>query len=242
MPPLFICNMGKYYERLLLLQDSRYRDFTAKLIPSVDKNSFIGVRTPQLRALAREILNEGGYDDFLNALPHRYFEENMLHAFIVSMDKCSIDVLIERIEHFLPYMDNWAVCDQMSPKMFAKYPKEVYAAVVRWLSDSHEYTRRFAIVTLLQYFLDDNFSPSMLEQVATVACGEYYVNMAVAWYFSFALIKQWEYALPYITECRLPRDIHNMTIQKAADSFRISDERKIFLKGMRRRKNVFDKS
>lgn len=215
-----------YIERIKSLADEEYRDFTAKLIPNINIESIIGVRIPKLRSLARDIVKEGKYEPFVEKLPHRYHEENLLHAFILTLEKRPINEVISRIDSFLPFINNWAVCDCMSPKIFARHKQEVYSAVKRWASDRHDYTRRFAAVTSLQFFLDDNFELSHLDDMAAINTCEYYVMMGVAWYFSVALVKQWEATLPYIIERRLPYKVHNMAIQKAIESLRITADKK----------------
>lgn len=220
--------------RLFALRDEDYRAFTVKLIPGVDERSVIGVRVPHLRAMAKGLVQAGDHLSFMQNLPHRYHEENLLHGYMLSMGGVSLHEVLQRLDGFLPYVDNWAVCDTITPKVFARNRDVVYRAIRRWMVSGHVYTRRFAVVSSMQFFLDEGFAPYMLDDVAAVPSDEYYVMMAVAWYFSFALIKQWDAALPYIEQNRLPRDVHNMTIRKALDSYRLPVERKDFLKGLRR--------
>lgn len=220
-------------ERLLSMQDTVYRDFNSSLIPTVDKSTVIGVRTPLLRRLARE-LGDRDKELFLSQLPHRYYEENNLHAFII----CNIrnfDDCVTALDAFLPYVDNWATCDSMRPKCFGKSGRALLPYVDRWLSSSHTYTIRYAIGMLLSYFLDGEFDESILERVSAVDSDEYYVRMMSAWFFATALAKQWESALPYIADGRLPVWEHNKTIQKAVESYRITPEQKEYLRGLRRK-------
>lgn len=223
-------------EYLFSNQDLGFRDFNAKLIPNVAKERIIGVRTPILRKLARELIKNGEWEAFVQELPHDYQEENCLHGFILGTRKADYEQVIEDVEAFLPYVDNWAVCDTISPKIFKKHPKDVYERIRRWVRSDQEYTVRFAVVTLLQFFLDEEFQPEMLELVASLRREEYYINMAIAWYFSFALIKQYETALPLFESGRLDPWIQNKSIQKAVESYRISGERKAYLKTLKAKK------
>lgn len=218
--------------RLFTLQDKDYATFQAKLIPTVEAKSIIGVRTPELRALAKEFYKAGGYEKFLKALPHKYFDENQLHAFLISLEK-EFDVAITRLTDFLPYIDNWATCDQLSPKVFKKHLEALLPYIKTWLSSDHTYTVRFAIGMLMQFYLDEAFLPEYLEMVASVVSEEYYIRMEIAWYFATALSKQYESASPYLTEQRLDPWTHKKTIQKAVESNRITPEQKTFLKTLR---------
>ena len=215
------------------MRDEAFADFEAGLLPGVERASIIGVRTPQLRKLAREMLRGGPAELFMQQLPHTFFDENLLHSLLLSLQHLPIEELLARVDAFLPFVDNWAVCDQLRPKLFAQHPQEVYSYVARWLQSEQVYVRRYGIVASMTYFLDENFAPSMLSDVARVPAEEYYVMMAVAWYFSFALVKRWDSALPFIEERRLPRTVHNKAIQKAVESLRISPERKEFLRSLR---------
>lgn len=220
-------------DRLKSMQDLKYRDFQAALMPTVDAASVIGVRTPLLRALAKELKNTD-VERFLDSLPHKYYEENNLHAFILCETK-DIDSCLRRVEAFLPYVDNWATCDCMRPKCFKKNTERLLPFIDRCLSSCHTYTVRYGIGLLMSYFLDDGFDSKYLEQVSSVQSDEYYVNMMSAWYFATALAKQWESTLPYITEYRLPLWVHNKTIQKAIESYRITDEQKEYLRAFKRK-------
>ena len=216
-------------ERLTALRDPAYAEFQKKLIPTVSPESFVGVRTPELRKLAKELAQTGEAEAFINELPHRFFDENQLHAFILSEDR-DFERCLSRVSVFLTYVDNWATCDQMSPKVFKKHRVELLPVIERWLHDGHAYTVRFAIGMLMEHFLDGDFDPRYLAWVSAVRSGEYYVNMMAAWYFATALAKQYDAAFPYIRDRRLPAWTHNKAIQKAAESFRVPPEHKAALK------------
>ena len=215
-------------QKLFELQDIPYRDFQLKLIPGQQADSFIGVRTPALRSLAKELINGGNWQDFTHSLPHRYFDENQLHAMILSQLGV-FNIAAEEVENFLPYVDNWATCDQLRPKAFRKDKPALMAMIRRWIASDRTYTVRFATGMLMCHFLDDDFSPEILELAASVHSQEYYINMMTAWFFATALAKQYTAALPYITERRLDPWVHAKTILKARESYRISDEQKSFL-------------
>ena len=214
------------------LQDIKYRDFQAKLIPRKDTEIMIGVRTPELRKLAKQMLKREDIGEFLRDLPHRYFDEDQLHAFIVSGIK-EYGKCMEELMRFLPFVDNWATCDQMSPGVFKKHKPELLAEIREWLGSEHTYTVRFGIGMLMQHFLDEDFDPAYPELVAGVHSEEYYVNMMIAWYFATALAKQYDAVLPFIEERRLDPWTHNKSIQKAVESYRISDEQKEYLRSLK---------
>ena len=230
--------------RLFAMQDVKYRDFQSKLIPNVPPDLFIGIRTPDLRKYARELYKEEKdpaagsirQDSFLEAfledLPHQYFDENQLHAFVISEEK-NFDVCIARIERFLPFADNWATCDQLSPKVFKKNRDALLPCLKKWISSDHTYTVRFAIGMLMQHYLDDAFDPSYPELIASVQSEEYYVRMMIAWYFATALAKQYDAVLPFLEERRLDPWTHNRTIQKAVESYRITPEQKTYLRSLK---------
>ena len=219
-------------EHLFSMQDTKYRDFQAKLIPTVEADSVIGVRTPELRKYATELIRQGDYDAFLQDLPHKYFDENQLHAFIVSgirdYEKC-----MEELCRFLPYVNNWATCDQMSPKVFKKHKTELFKQVKEWIKSDETYTARFAIGMLMEHFLDEDFDPEYPKMVAKVRSEEYYINMMIAWYFATALAKQYDAILPYIEEKKLNAWTHNKAIQKSVESYRITPEQKDYLKSLK---------
>jgi len=219
-------------DTLKRLQDLKYREMQIRIIPTVKPESVIGVRTPELRALAKEILKSGDYKAFLKELPHEYFEENQLHAFIISGIR-DLRECMEELEKFLPFVDNWATCDQMSPKIFKKHREELLTHVRDWLGSGETYTVRFGIGMLMEHFLDDAYDPAYPAMVAELRSEEYYVNMMIAWYFATALAKQYESILPYIEEKRLDDWTHNKAIQKSIESYRITDEQKIYLRSLK---------
>jgi 3-methyladenine DNA glycosylase AlkD len=219
-------------DQLFALQDVAFGDFQAKLMPNINRNNIIGVRTPALRALARKIAKTDAAQEFIGQLPHRYFEENNLHAFIVAQTS-DFDEAMRQTELFLPHIDNWATCDQFTPAALKKHPDELLKAVRRWIESSHTYTVRFAIKMLMTFYLDDLFCDEYPQMVAAVKSDEYYVKMMIAWYFATALSKQYDAIVGYLTEHRLDAWCHNKTIQKAIESYRISDERKAVLKKMK---------
>ncbi|QFJ55118.1 DNA alkylation repair protein [Pseudobutyrivibrio xylanivorans] len=219
-------------EELFKLQDIKYRDFQSKLIPGIDTDSVIGVRTPELRKYAKKLAKQTDIEVFLDILPHKYFDENQLHAFIISEIK-DYDSCIVEVNKFLPYVDNWATCDQMSPKVFKKHKEELLKEISGWVDSSETYTIRFGIGMLMQHFLDEDFNPKYHEMVASVKSDEYYINMMIAWYFATALAKQWDATVPYIVEHRLEKWTNNKAIQKSVESYRISPEQKEYLKSFK---------
>lgn len=222
-------------DELFRLQDEKYRDFQAKLIPTVDPERVIGVRTPQLRQYARQLAKRKDISAFLNNLPHGYFEECQLHAFIISGMK-DYDKCMEEVDHFLPSIDNWATCDQLSPKIFKKHKEKLLDHIRIWIQSEETYTIRFSIGMLMEHFLDEDFDTDYPEMVAKIRSDEYYANMMIAWYFATALAKQYEAVLPYIERQRLDKWTHNKTIQKAVESYRITPEKKEYLKSLKVRK------
>ncbi len=225
-------NKTDLHKKLYSLQDLKYRDMQIRIIPTVDPKSIIGVRTPELRAIAKEMLKEGDYSDFLKALPHGYFEENQLHAFIISGIK-DMDVCMKELEIFLPYVDNWATCDQMSPKVFKKHREELLHHIEKWIRSDRTYTVRFSVGMLMEHFLDEDFDPVYPDMVAALRSEEYYINMMIAWYFATALAKQYESIIPYIEKRKLDQWTHNKAIQKSVESYRITDEQKKYLKTLK---------
>ena len=220
------------FQRLSELSDPTYRDFHAGLIPNISPETILGVRVPALRRLARELRGSAEAQEFMAALPHEYYDENCLHGLLIN-DIKDFGATVSALDAFLPYVDNWAVCDLISPRSFKSRPAELAAHVRRWLESSHSYTVRFGIGVLMSFYLDEGFEPAQLEAVAERCCEEYYVNMMVAWYFATALAKQPEAALPYIENRRLSRWTHNKAIQKSIESRRIPDETKAYLKTLR---------
>ena len=221
-------------EKLSSLQDLKYRDMQVRIIPSVKPESIIGVRTPELRKMTKELAQSREIGVFLENLPHKFFEENQLHAFIVSGMKDYRECL-GALNRFLPYVDNWATCDQMSPRVFKKHRPELMESIRGWLGSAETYTIRFGIGMLMEHYLDEDYDPACPEMVAAVRSEEYYVNMMIAWYFATALAKQYEAVLPFITEHRLDTWTHNKAIQKAIESFRITPEQKEYLKSLKNR-------
>ena len=219
-------------KNLLSMQDEKYRSFQVKLFPTVDPQTVIGVRTPELRSYAKKLLKEEGVSAFLSDLPHRYFDENQLHAFILSELK-DYEKCMQEVNRFLPYVDNWATCDQMSPKVFKKHRPQLLEQIRTWLKSEKTYTIRFAIGMLMEHYLDDGFDLSYPETVAEIRSGEYYVNMMIAWYFATALAKQYEGIIPFIENRKLDAWTHNKAIQKAVESYRITPEQKEYLKGLK---------
>lgn len=219
-------------EQLLAMQDNAYQAFQAKLMPTVPPETIIGVRTPLLRKLAKEIRGTPQAEAFLKSLPHEYYEENNLHAFLIEQIR-DYDRALAETERFLPYIDNWATCDCFCPKVFAKHKEALIIPIRRWLDSDRLYTARYAMGMLMRYYLDDDFRPEYLSWVANVHSDEYYLNMMRAWYFATALAKQPEAALQGLTERRLDPWTHNKTIQKAVESYRIPSERKQQLRELR---------
>ena len=220
--------------RLFEMQDVKYREFTAKLTPTVPPERIIGVRTPQLRHLARTLRGTREAADFMAALPHRYFEENQVHAFLIAQEK-DFGTCLALVNNFLPYVDNWATCDCFSPKVFGKNRAALLEEIRRWIASEKTYSVRFAVKQLMTWYLDESFFPECLAMVAAVDSEDYYVKMMVAWFFATALAKQYAAALPYLEQERLPVWIHNKTIQKAVESYRITPEQKIYLRSLRKK-------
>lgn len=230
--------MNELQQQLFSMQDLKYRDFHSKLMPTIDKEAIIGIRTPQLRKFSKEFAKSQRCETFLEDLPHQYYEENNLHGFLLEMEK-DYESLVQKIDAFLPYVDNWATCDMMRPKVFKKHLPELLLKVKEWLASDRVYTIRYGIGILLSFYLDEAFEEEHLEWVAQIRSEEYYVNMMIAWYFATALAKQYETALPYIEEHRLDVWTHNKTIQKAVESYRITDEQKVYLRTMKI-KDIYD--
>lgn len=224
--------MTQIQERLFALRDEKYRDFNASLIPTVDKAKVIGVRVPQLRKLAKELKGSAQAESFMASLPHEYHEEDLLHALLINAGK-DYENCISRLDSFLPCVDNWAVCDMLSPKLLAKDKERLMEYILRWLDSPHAYTQRFAMGMLMNHFLEEDFREEYLGLVAGVKSEEYYVRMMQAWYFATALAKQYEAAVKYIEDRRLESWTHNKSIQKARESFRVSPEHKEYLKTLK---------
>ena len=220
-------------DKLLKLQDIKYKSFQERLIPNIDKNVIIGIKIPVLRKLAKEMIKDGSYIKFLDSLPHVYLEENLLHAILVSELK-DYDECIFRLNLFLPYIDNWEVCDIISPKAFKNNNlKLILKKIKKWLNSKDEYIIRFGIEILMMYYLDDNFDISYHDLVSKIRSSYYYVNMMIAWYFATALAKKWDISIKYLEENRLDKWTHNKTIQKAIESYKITKEQKEYLRQLR---------
>lgn len=217
---------------LFKLQEQNYKEFESKLIPTVDKEFFIGIRTPVLCKFVKKFFQDKDAQDFLNELPHKYFEENSIHALLISEIK-NFDECLRAIKNFLPYVDNWATCDSISPKIFKQHTDELDAEILNWLHAEQPYAIRFGLSMLMKFYLDEKFTERYLEQAAKVDSDDYYVKMMAAWFFATALAKHFDVAIKFLTERRLPKWIHNKTIQKALESRRITAEQKIKLRGLR---------
>ena len=225
----------KIQKELFSLQDKEYMKFLSKLTPNVSEDTIIGVRIPEIRKLAKKLVKNNEYEDFLKELPHKYYDENLLHGAIISESK-DFEKCIKLLDNFLPFVDNWAVCDTISPKIFKKYKKELIEKIKEWSQSDKTYTCRFGVEMLMTHFLDEDFKKEYLEVVADIHSEEYYVKMVVAWFFATALAKQWDYAVIYLEDNRLDVWVHNKTIQKARESLRISLEKKEYLKKLKRGK------
>ena len=220
----------KAVEELLFgLRDPDYAAFQARLTPTVEKERFIGVRVPEVRKLAKQLKNSPLAEEFLRELPHRYYDENMLHGLLISEIR-EYETAIRETDRFLPYVDNWAVCDIMSPKVFAKHKTELLEKIRVWARSEKTYTVRFGLEMLMSHYLDADFAPEFLEIPAAVRSDEYYVNMMIAWFFATALAKQWDAAVPYLEQKRLSEWVHKKTVQKAGESYRLTNEQKAYLK------------
>ena len=222
-------------KELFLRQDKEYMKFLSKLTPNVSEDTIIGVRIPEIRKLAKKLVKNNEYEDFLKELPHKYYDENLLHGAIISENK-DFENCIELLNSFLPFVDNWAVCDTISPKIFKKHKKELIEKIKEWSQSDKTYTCRFGVEMLMTHFLDKDFKKEYLEIVANIHSEEYYVKMVIAWFFATALTKQWDYAVIYLENNRLDVWVHNKTIQKARESLRILEDKKGYLKRLKRKK------
>lgn len=216
---------------LISVADEKYREFNGSLIPTVDREKIIGVRVPALKNLAKKYRNHPKIGEFLSDLPHFYHEENCLHGYIIAEIK-DYEQVEAAVEKFLPYVDNWATCDTLSPKAFAKNLAKTRENALRRIKSERTYTVRFGINTVMRFFLGDNFDGELVESVAGVKSDEYYVNMMIAWFFATALAKNYDEVLPYLTDRKLGVWVHNKTIRKAIESRRVSDEHKEFLRSL----------
>ena len=225
-------NREEIVAELFRLQDKGYAALQKTIITTAGENSIIGVRTPDLRKLAKKLSGDEDTALFLAALPHEYFDENQLHAFVISLEK-EFDKCVQSVEAFLPFVDNWATCDQLSPKAFSKEPEKLLPYIRTWIRSDQPYTVRFAVGMLMQHFLGDRFDTKYADMVASVRSDEYYVNMMIAWYFATALAKQYPAVLPYLEEKRLDAWTHNKAIQKSVESRRLTPEQKACLKTLK---------
>ena len=226
--------MTDIQKRLFAMQDKGYRSFNSKLIPNVDKETVIGVRIPMLRKYAKEIYNTDVARKFLSALPHKYFEENNLHAFLIEQTD-DFGTCVKALNAFLPYVDNWATCDSMRPKCFRRNKDLLLEQIDKWLDATHPYTVRFGIEQLMLYCLDEDFDEKYMERISRIKSDDYYVNMMSAWYFATALSVRFDTALAYLTGEKLTPFVHNKTIRKAVESYRITREQKEILRSLTRK-------
>ena len=225
-------NAKEIEAELFAMRDEKYATFQARIIPTVAEEKILGVRTPQLRNFAKKLIKDEGCGTFLKKLPHKYFEEDQLHAFVISLQK-DFDLCLEQVEAFLPHINNWATCDQLSPKAFKKEKEKLLPCIKKWIKSEKTYTVRFGIGMLMQHFLDENFCDHYASMVAKVRSDEYYVNMMRAWYFATALAKQYDLVLPYVQQKKLDAWTHNKAIQKSIESYRITAEQKSYLRTLK---------
>lgn len=219
--------------RLFALKDDEYKKFHTKLVPNLDEDFIIGIRVPVIRKFAKELYAKGVAEEYLSLLPHKYYEEKILHGFLIEQIK-DYDTVIAYVEEYLPYIDNWATCDSFSPKIFKKNIEDVRQRCFKWIESDMEYTVRYGVVTLMQYFLDEHFTDEVLEKVISIKRDEYYINMAIAWFMSYAIVKQYDKAIAVIESDVLDKFIHNKSIQKSIESRRVSDEKKDYLRTLRK--------
>ena len=229
-------NREEIVTELFRMRDQDYALMQAKIIPTVAADRIIGVRTPALRAFAKRLYKDRESDEFLSCVPHRYFDEDQLHAFMISLEK-DFDRCIEKVDAFLPFIDNWATCDQLSPGVFKTAPEKLLPSIHTWIQSDQTYTVRFAIGMLMQHFLDERFDTKYADMIAEVRSEEYYIRMMIAWYFATALAKQYDLVLPYLEDRRLDDWTHNKAIQKGVESYRITDEQKAYLKTLKVRQS-----
>ena len=220
------------YDRLTEVKDDAYREFQTKLVPNISPETILGVRTPDMRKIAKEVFESSEKDTFLNDLPHQYYEENLIHFFVISMIK-DFDECVQDVETFLPYVDCWPVSDQASPKAFKKNHQKLLPYIRKWIASDHVYTARFGIRMLMNEFLGDDFKEEYPELVANKKGDDYYLKMMVAWYFATALAKRYDETIPYFEDHRLDEWVHKKAIQKAIESYRVSDEHKEYLKSLK---------
>ena len=224
--------MTPIQEKLFELQDLKYRDFHSKLMPTVSKEKIIGVRVPELRKFAKEFNKSDLKTDFLNTLPHEYYEEDNLHGFLIEKIK-DFDECISALDSFLLFVNNWATCDMMTPKVLSINPEKLYEKIDGWAKSEHTYTVRFAIVTLMKFFMDEHLDKKHINLLLSIKSDEYYINMAIAWYLATALSSRWDLVIPYIENQKFSKWVHNKAIQKANESYRITKDQKEYLKTLK---------
>ena len=220
------------YDKLYKVNDDKYKEFQSKLVPNIDKDTILGVKTPEMRLIAKEIFLSDDKESFLNDLPHKYYEENLIHFFVISMIK-DFDETVQRVEKFLPYVDCWPVSDQATPKSFKKNHQKLLPYIKKWINSNHIYTARFGIRMLMNEYLDNDFKKEYLELVAIKKGEDYYLKMMIAWYFATALAKRYDETIIYFENHLLNKWVFNKSIQKALESFRVSDEHKLYLKSLK---------
>ena len=220
------------YEELCKVRDNKYKEFQSALVPNISKDTILGVRTPEMRKIAKDMFNTDEGKKFLKKLPHKYYEENLVHFFMIAMIK-DFDECVKETECSLPYIDCWPVCDQSSPKAFKKKHDELLPLIKKWIDSDHVYTSRFGMRMLMNEFLGEDFKPEYLTWVASKKGEDYYLKMMVAWYFATALAKQYDATIPFFEKHILDDWCHKKAIQKAIESFRVSDEHKEYLKTLR---------
>ena len=221
------------YERLISYKDDKYKEFQSKLVPNIDSETILGIRTPDMRNIAKEVFGTEEANEFIKELPHKYYEENLVHFFLIAKIK-DFDECVKEVERFLPYIDCWPVCDQATPAVFKKNHDKLLPLIKKWIKSKHVYTARFAIRMLMNEYLDKDFKEEYLELVASKTGDDYYLKMMIAWYFATALAKQYDASIKYIEKRKLDPWIHNKTIQKAIESFRVSVEHKEYLKTLKK--------
>ena len=217
---------------LMKTKDDKYKSFQAKLVPNISVDTILGIRTPEMKNIAKELFNSNDYESFLNDLPHKYYEENLIHFFVISMIK-DFDECIKKVEEFLPYVNCWPVSDQGSPKCFKRNHDKLLPYIKKWIKSKHVYTARFGIRMLMNEYLGDDFKEEYLDMVASVKGEDYYLKMMVAWYFATALAKRYDETVVYFENHKLDKWVHNKAIQKALESYRVTEEHKNYLKSLK---------
>ena len=223
--------MNNIETKLMKVKDDKYKEFQAKLVPNIDSDTILGIRTPEMRKIAKELFESNNFDSFLNELPHKYYEENLIHFFVISMIK-DFNKCIEEVERFLPYVDCWPVSDQATPKSFRKNHDKLLPYIKKWIKSKHVYTARFGIRMLMNEYLGDDFKKEYLELVSSVKSDDYYLKMMVAWYFATALAKKYDETIPFFENRLLDEWVHKKAIQKAIESYRVSEEHKKYLRSL----------